>query len=281
MVGPDGSGNLALTMPSARRAQPSALTVAGSDSGGGAGIQADLKVFHTLGIHGTSAITCLTCQNPREVRAVQPAGADIVRQQLEAVLDELPPRAIKTGMLYSTPIMQAIADVLAAWPRIPLVVDPVMVATSGAALLKPASRRALRSRILPLATLTTPNLDEASMLTQRQLSTPEHLRSGARQIHEEFGCAVLIKGGHLKGTREAIDIFYDGKSELLLTAPFVKGVHTHGTGCTLSAAITGYLALGHTLSAAVQKAKSYVTAAIVNSRRVGRHSVLGVPGEHA
>jgi hydroxymethylpyrimidine/phosphomethylpyrimidine kinase len=259
------------------RQSVTALTIAGSDSGGGAGIQADLKVFHALGVHGTTAITCLTCQNPCEVRAVQAARPGIVRQQIEAVLDELPPAAIKTGMLYSAAIIRVVARLFEANRRTPLIVDPVMVATSGARLLQPSAIRVLESALLPLATLVTPNLDEAAILAGQSLSTPEDLRQAARVIRKRFGCAVLVKGGHLRGLREAVDIFWDGATELLLTAPFIRGVPTHGTGCTYSAAIAAFVARGLTLREAVNAAKIHITHAIAGSRRIGRHWTLG-PG---
>jgi hydroxymethylpyrimidine/phosphomethylpyrimidine kinase len=252
---------------------PAALTVAGSDSGGGAGIQADLKTFAALGVHGTSAITCLTAQNPRGVLGIQATTPRLVRQQLEAVFAELPPRAVKTGMLYSAPIIREVASSLGKHkPR--LVVDPVMVSTSGAQLLKPAAVRSLCGELLPLAALVTPNLDEAELLVGRPLRTIEDLRAAAKTLHGRFGCAALVKGGHLRGLPEAVDIFFDGREELLLSAPFVRGVSTHGTGCTYSAAIAGYLALGCTLPAAVQQAKEFITQAIACSHSVGRHSVL-------
>jgi len=256
-----------------------ALTIAGSDSGGGAGIQADLKVFNALGIHGTTAITCLTCQNPREVRAVQAARPEIVRQQIEAVFDELPPAAIKTGMLYSTSVIRVVAELLKSQSNTPIIVDPVMVATSGARLLQPPAIRALRSQLLPLAHLVTPNLDEAAILSDEVLKSPEDLRSAARVIHDRFGCAVLVKGGHLKGLKEAVDIFWDGRNEWLLTAPYIRGVSTHGTGCTYSAAITGLVAKGLRLAEAVKGAKQFITTAITHSQRIGRHWVLGQGSE--
>lgn len=254
---------------------PVALSIAGSDSGGGAGIQADLKVFNALGVHGATAITCLTCQNPREVRAVQAARPDIVRQQIEAVLDELPPAAIKTGMLYSAPIIRIVAGLFRSRKRPPLIVDPVMVASSGAKLLEPSAIRTLQHDLFPLATLVTPNLEEAAILTKRPVTTPEDLRQAARTIYNRFGCAALVKGGHLRGLKEAADILWDGRTELLLTAPFVQGVHTHGTGCTYSAAITALMAKGLTLIEAVTGAKVYVSKAIARSNRVGRHWALG------
>ena len=256
------------------RQLPIALTIAGSDSGGGAGIQADLRVFNALNVHGTTAITCLTAQNPRSVRAVQAASSTMVREQIEAVLDELPPKAVKSGMLYSAPLIRTVAEVLSKTAATPLVVDPVMVATSGAALLKPSAIRTLETRLLPLATLVTPNLDEAAILTGRRLSSPEHLREAARCIRDRFGCAVLVKGGHLRGLREAIDVYWDGTTELLLTAPYIRGVNTHGTGCTYSAAITAFLARGLKLPTAVREAKQHVSNAIANSHRVGRHWTL-------
>jgi hydroxymethylpyrimidine/phosphomethylpyrimidine kinase len=254
---------------------PTALTIAGSDSGGGAGIQADLKTFAALGVHGTSVITCLTAQNPRAFLAVQAAEPDIVRKQLEAVFAELPPQAMKTGMLFSADIIREVAAFVSRLrKRPPLVVDPVMVATSGALLLKPDAVRTLKERLLPLATLVTPNVPEAKALTGLAIREPEDLRTAARLLQKSFRCAVLVKGGHLPGARVAIDLFYDGKVELLLSAPFVRGVSTHGTGCMYSAAIAGYGALGCGSSEAVRKSKEFITRAIAHSRRVGRHSVL-------
>lgn len=253
---------------------PVALTIAGSDSGGGAGIQADLKTFAALGVHGTSALTCITAQNPRRVLAIQPCRPEIVRGQIEAVLEELPPSAVKTGMLFSGEIIRVVAGFLKNRQRIPLIVDPVMISTSGSRLLKPSAIKSLKNELLPLATLVTPNLDEAMILTERDLKTPEDLRWAAKKIHETFGCAALIKGGHLRNSKEAIDIFFDGANELLLTAPFVKDVHTHGTGCTYSAAITGYLARDYALPESVVRAKEFISQAIARSSKVGKHSVL-------
>ena len=257
-----------------RNRTPIALTVAGSDSGGGAGIQADLKTFAALGVHGTSAITCLTAQNPTGVRAIQAARPGIVSDQIEAVFDQLPPAAAKTGMLYSTAIIRVVAACFDRHAGIPLVVDPVMVATSGARLLQPAAIRALLGDLLPRADLVTPNLDEAAILVGAPLESVEDLRGAARAIRDRFGCAVLLKGGHLRGLREAVDIFYDGREEWLLKAPFVRGVSTHGTGCTYSAAVAGYLALGCNLVHAVHLAKEHVSQAIAQSVRVGSHFAL-------
>lgn len=253
---------------------PCALAIAGSDSGGGAGIQADLKTFAALGVHGTSAITCLTAQNPKCVSGIEAASPAIVRQQIEAVFGELPPKAVKTGMLFSEEIIQVVVDFFQNGHRPPLVVDPVMISTSGALLLKTSAVETLQKKLLPLAALVTPNLDEAALLTNLKLSSVEDLRRAARILHEKFGCAALIKGGHLRGIKDAVDIFYDGKTELLLSAPFVKGVSTHGTGCTYSAAIAAHLARGEKLPRAVEKAKQFITDAIANSLRVEKHFVL-------
>ncbi len=250
------------------------MTIAGSDSGGGAGIQADLKTFAALGVHGVSAITCLTAQNPKSICGIQLAEPKIVRQQLEAVLAELRPAAAKTGMLCSAEIIRVVAKFFQDGKRPPLIVDPVMVATSGARLLATAAVKVLQRELLPLTTLVTPNLDEAGILVGKRLSTVEDLRGAAREINARFGCAALVKGGHLPGMREAVDIFYDGETELLLVAPFIRRMKTHGTGCTYSAAITGYLALGCELTEAVQLAKEYITQAIARSTNVAGHTVL-------
>jgi hydroxymethylpyrimidine/phosphomethylpyrimidine kinase len=266
-----------------RKQLPVALTIAGSDSGGGAGIQADLKTFAALGVHGASAIACLTAQNPKRVLAVEPCSPKMLRQQIEAVFEELPPRAVKTGMLFTAENISTAARFFGNSKfeirNLKLVVDPVMISTSGARLLEPAAEKVLREKLLPLAALVTPNLDEAEILAEQKISSPEDLRSAARKIHSRFGSAVLVKGGHLKNSREAVDVFFDGKTELLLSAPFVKGISTHGTGCTYSAAICAALALGHNLPHAVEIGKNFITTAILNSYKIGglkKHFALGI-----
>ena len=254
---------------------PVALAIAGSDSGGGAGIQADLKTFTALRIHGASVITCITAQNPRRVLAVEPCSPDMVRQQIEAVFAELRPAAVKTGMLFSAETIRVVVDFFKMEKGLPLVVDPVMVSTSGAVLLKPSAMKVLRDQLLPLAALVTPNLAEAEILTGHKIASVEDMRRAARAIQIRFGCAVLVKGGHLRGVRDAADIFFDGRTELLLKAPFVKGVSTHGTGCTYSAAIAAALALGHDLPQAVEIGKRHVTAAIARSYQIGKYFALG------
>jgi hydroxymethylpyrimidine kinase/phosphomethylpyrimidine kinase len=203
------------------------------------------------------------------------------------VFEELRPAAVKTGMLFSAEIIRVVADFFKNRKRPPLVVDPVMVSTSGAMLLKPAAIKILKERLLPLATLVTPNLHEAGILTGCEPVSIEGLRAAARKIHARFGCAVLVKGGHLPGPRRsgfvragerrAVDIFFDGRTELLLSAPFVKGVSPHGAGCTYSAAVAAALAAGHDLPHAVELAKRHITRAIAGSYRIGRHFALGHP----
>lgn len=249
--------------------RPVALTVAGSDSGGGAGIQADLKVFAALGVHGTSAITCLTAQTPAGVTGVHAVPRAFVERQLATLTAELPPVAAKTGMLFNAGIIRAVVETFARHPRIPLVVDPVMIATSGARLLRPDALRALQDRLLPLAALVTPNLDEAAALMGRPLGSVEDLRWAARGIHGRWGVPALVKGGHLRDSAQATDVFWDGREERILRAPFVSGVSTHGTGCTYSAAIAAFLALGHPLPEAVERAKATITRAIRRSTRLG------------
>ncbi|MEN9777433.1 MAG: phosphomethylpyrimidine kinase [Verrucomicrobiota bacterium] len=249
--------------------RPVALTVAGSDSGGGAGIQADLKVFAALGVHGTTAISCLTAQTPAGVTGVHAVPQAFMERQLETLMRELPPAAAKTGMLFNAGIIRTVAENFARHREIPLVVDPVMIATSGARLLRPDALRALQDRLLPLAALVTPNLDEAAALLGRPLRSVDDLRWAARGMHGRWGVPVLVKGGHLRDTPQATDILWDGQEERVLRAPFVKGVSTHGTGCTYSAAIAALLALGHPLPEAVEQAKRRITQAIRRSTRLG------------
>ena len=236
---------------------PVALTIAGSDSGGGAGIQADLKTFAALRVHGTTAITCITAQNPKAVLGIEAIRPAMVHQQLEAIFAGFKPQAVKTGMLFSEEIISVVVEFFRK-RRVLLIVDPVMIASSGVRLLKPSAIRILEEKLLPLATLVTPNLDEAEVLIGKKISSLDDLRVSAKEIHRRFGCAALVKGGHLPGVN-AVDFFYDGKREVTLRARFVKGVSMHGSGCTYSAAIAGYLALGHDLSAAIKLAKKFIT----------------------
>ena len=250
-----------------------ALTIAGSDSGGGAGIQADLKTFAALGVHGTSVLTCVTAQNPARVVRTEACSPGIIRAQLQAVFEELRPRAVKTGMLYSVEIVREVARFLQGEGRLPLVVDPVMVSTSGARLMEAGAVLALSEELLSMAALMTPNLHEAALLVGRKIGSVEEMRWVAKELQRRFGCAVLVKGGHLGGMKQAVDVFYNGRDELLLSAPFVRGVKTHGTGCTFASALLAQLAAGRGLIEAATLAKAYVTKAIEKGYPVGKGRV--------
>jgi hydroxymethylpyrimidine/phosphomethylpyrimidine kinase len=251
-----------------------ALTVAGSDSGGGAGIQADLKTFHALGVFGASAITCLTAQNPRRISAVQPVDPRLVREQMERVLEAFPVGAAKTGMLYTAAIVETVAEVFSRRKVRRLVVDPVMVAGSGALLLKKDALAALTRDLFPRAAVVTPNLYEAEVLARRAIRTWAELREAARALTEKFGVPFLVKGGHLPEKGRAVDVLFDGREFHEFGALFVPRIKTHGTGCAFSAAITAHLALGHGLAEAVRRAKGFVTRAIRRAVRIGDHHAL-------
>ncbi|HZL13689.1 MAG TPA: bifunctional hydroxymethylpyrimidine kinase/phosphomethylpyrimidine kinase [Verrucomicrobiae bacterium] len=268
-----------------RKNLPVALTIAGSDSGGGAGIQADLKTFAALGVHGASAITCLTAQNPKRVLGIETVSPKMLRQQLEAVFEELNPRAVKIGMLFSAKNISIVANFFrtpnSELRTLKLIVDPVLISTSGTKLLEPNTLNIFCEKLLPLATLVTPNLFEAEILSGQKITSLEEMSDAAEKIHSRFGCAVLVKGGHLKSkvqgpkSKVAADLFFDGKTELLLSAPFVKNIRTHGTGCVYSAAICAELAKGKNLIGAVQIGKKFVTRAISESYKIGNHFALG------
>jgi hydroxymethylpyrimidine kinase/phosphomethylpyrimidine kinase len=253
-----------------------ALTIAGSDSGGEAGIQADLKTFAALNVHGTSAITCVTAQNRQSVSRIEPCSPKMVRAQIEAVAEAYPLAAAKTGMLFSAAIVREVAAFFrqARARAIPLVVDPVMVSTSGRRLLQSAAIKTLQRDLLPLATLVTPNVSEAEVLSGTKITTPEQLRLAARIIHRAFGCGVLVKGGHLAGTKESVDILYSEAGERMFSAPRVAAKGLHGTGCKYSAAITAWLARGKSLEEAVRLAKGHITEVISSGGRRAA-SVLG------
>jgi hydroxymethylpyrimidine/phosphomethylpyrimidine kinase len=237
-----------------------ALTVAGSDSGGGAGIQADLKTFSAFRVFGMSVITAVTAQNSLGVQGVVNLAPAFVAQQIASVLDDFGADAAKCGMLSTAPIIEAVAAALTERPVARLVVDPVMVAKSGDPLLDPDAREALVWRILPLALLVTPNVPEAEALAGIAVATREDMEEAARRIHALGARNVLVKGGHLKG--DAIDVLWNGRAFTAFSAPRIDSGNTHGTGCTLSAAIAAGLALGRPVPDAVREAKAYVTAAI-------------------
>jgi hydroxymethylpyrimidine/phosphomethylpyrimidine kinase len=244
-----------------------ALTIAGSDSSGGAGIQADLKTFAAHGVFGLSAITAVTAQNTTGVTDVAMMTPAIVAAQIDAVISDLGAQAAKTGMLGNAAVTAAVADAIERHNLVNVVVDPVMVATSGARLLDEAAVATVRARLLPLAALITPNVAEAEILTGLRIATPSDLATAARRLVELGARAALVKGGHLDGP--ATDAFWDGATAFELVAPRVPGRNTHGTGCTLSAAITARLALGHDLVEAVRLAKTYVTQAIAHAPGLG------------
>jgi hydroxymethylpyrimidine/phosphomethylpyrimidine kinase len=248
---------------------PIALTIAGSDSSGGAGIQADLKTFSAFGVYGASVITALTAQNTQGVQAVEAVPAGFVAAQLDSVLSDLAVDAVKTGMLADAGITEAVARALrAALPR-PLVVDPVMVATSGDVLLRPEAIGAVRSALIPLATLITPNLAEAAVLLDaRKAESEADMRDQARALLG-LGCrAVLVKGGHGTGD-QAVDVLADASGVEVCASPRIATPHTHGTGCTLSAAIAALLAQGATLPDAVRRAKAFVWHGLHAGRTLG------------
>lgn len=250
------------------------LTIAGSDSGGGAGIQADLKTFTAMGCFGTSAITCITAQNPDAVTGIEAVSPKLIVAQIKAVTTGFPVAATKTGMLFSADIIHAVARTLKTVACGPLVVDPVMVATSGARLLKQDAIRTLFRELLPLATVITPNLNEAEILASCKIRTLKDLQTAALVISKRFGTACLAKGGHLTGGKVVDVLAVDGELTHY-TAPRVRlrGT-THGTGCTFSAALTAALANGDDLHEAVAIAKNFVTQALKEAHPAGRHYPL-------
>lgn len=256
---------------------PVVMTVAGSDSSCGAGLQADLKTFVARGVYGLCAVTCVVAEHPGEVASIQPVRPAILADQMRLNLEGFRVAAMKTGMLYSSEIIGVVVRELGRARRRPrLVVDPVMVATSGAVLLKPTAVRRLCEELLPMADLITPNLDEAALLVGEPLPNLAAMREAADALRKRFGCAVLVKGGHLGGAK-ARDVLAEGGDVVVFEAPYRKGVHTHGTGCTLSAAIAAELSKGLALRDAVRRGKAFVTRAIARARRIGRWQVL----EHA
>lgn len=245
-----------------------ALTIAGSDSGGGAGIQADLKTFTMLNVFGMSAITAITAQNTLGVHGIYDTPLEGIEKQIDAVAVDIGIDAVKTGMLSKPEVIELVAAKIKQYGMTNLVVDPVMVAKGGASLLATDAQEALRRLLLPLAAVVTPNLPEAEVLTGMEIQSLEAMRVAARRIVDDFGAgAVVVKGGHLQG--DPVDIYYDGKLMESFSAPRYETRHTHGTGCTFSAAITAELAKGTPILQAVQIAKSFITAAIEDELGLG------------
>lgn len=250
-----------------------ALTIAGSDSSGGAGLQADLKTFSALGVYGASAVTCVTAQNPAGVSAIQALDPHTVKEQIRKVCEAFPVGAAKTGMLYSAEIIRAVAQADVEFGIPVLVVDPVMVASSGARLLQADAIDALCNELLPAARVVTPNLHEAEIILGRSISTESELRAAARDIGEKFDVACVLKGGHLGGPH-VIDVLFDEGEEKFFSGPRISARETHGCGCVFSAALTAYLARGHLLEEAVREAKDYVVGALEHAHRIGFHQPL-------
>jgi hydroxymethylpyrimidine/phosphomethylpyrimidine kinase len=252
--------------PRSTETVPVALSVAGSDSSAGAGIQADLKTFSALGVYGLTAVTCIVAEIPGKVSRIEPASARIVSEQIEVLAKSFRITAIKTGLLCSAEIVSAVGSairdigkVIAA--RIPLVVDPVFVATSGDPLLDPEAIETYEKELFPLASLITPNLDEAGRLLAAKIKDRQSMRVAGKELEKKIGTAILLKGGHLAGER-AVDLLFSNGKVVEFSAPFVRGVATHGTGCTYSAAITAGLAKGLSLEQAISAAKKFVTESI-------------------
>ena len=249
---------------------PVALTIAGSDSGGGAGIQADLRTFSFHQVHGTSALTCVTAQNTLGVTRVDALAPEAVIAQIEAVVVDIGVQAAKTGMLLNQAIIEAVADYLSAQPIAQLVVDPVMVSRTGAKLIDEGAIAALTTQLLPLATVLTPNRYEAQILADMQIETLADMRSAARKIQALGPDAVIVKGGGFDNELQGIDVWFDGEQLEILETELVDTPNTHGTGCTLSSAIAANLAKGKSPLSAVTAAKHYVTQALKHSLSIGQ-----------
>ncbi len=246
-----------------------ALTIAGSDSGGGAGIQADLKTFHQFGVFGTSVVCAVTAQNTRGVRLWEPVPPALVAGQLDALAEDLPPQAVKTGMLGTAELVEAVADGIARHRLPNYVLDPVMVASSGDRLLAVDAERTIARRLVPLATLVTPNVDEARILAEQEIRTPQEMENAGLALVRQGAQVVLVKGGHLEG-HTVTDVLVSARGAHRFARPRIETTSTHGTGCTLSAAIAAGLALGRPLARAVDDALDFVHRAIAAAPGLGR-----------
>ena len=255
---------------------PCALTIAGSDSGGGAGIQTDLKTFAVLNVHGTSVVTCITAQNPKEVLAIQPVSSRVVSAQFQALSRGLNPIAVKSGMLFSSAIVKSTLCGLQLLNPRWYVLDPVMIATSGARLLQDSCIQIIQNQLIPKASLVTPNVAEAEVLLERTIRGTAQARASVRQLVDRYEVPFLLKGGHLPSRGRVVDYFYDGHTMNTLESPYILGKDTHGTGCTYAAAITAHLALGDSLAQAVENGKTFIAASIQNTYQIGAHQALNV-----
>ncbi|MET4141365.1 bifunctional hydroxymethylpyrimidine kinase/phosphomethylpyrimidine kinase [Pedobacter sp. UYP1] len=247
---------------------PAVLTIAGSDSGGGAGIQADLKTISALGCYGTSAITAITAQNTMGITNLFELPVTVVIDQIKAVIEDIRPHAIKIGMIPNSALLKAITDILKLYPEIPVLLDPVMIATSGHRLVEEDTIELMKALLIPLTNLVTPNLDEAAILTAMEISTVEHMKIAAHQLLKFGGQAILIKGGHLKGNKH-YDVYLDKKGrEFIFENDSIPSQNTHGTGCTLSSAIACFTARNMEMPEAIKNAESYVHRAIAEGIEV-------------
>lgn len=244
------------------------LTIAGSDCSGGAGIQADLKTFSAHGLFGMSVVVSVVAENTATVTSVMDVSPEVIRDQMDCVFTDIPPNAVKVGMLSTEACMQAVADGLRAYNPPHVVIDPVMVAKNGSPLMQPESIEAFQRIVLPLASLLTPNIPEAEVLLGVKINTEEDMREAAQALSEKTAGSVLVKGGHRVG--DAVDILFDGKTCHRFQTERIDTKNTHGTGCTLSSAIASNLALGHSEAEAVRRAKDYVTTAIRHSLELGK-----------
>ena len=247
-----------------------ALSIAGSDSSGGAGIQADIKTMTMNGVFAMSAVTALTAQNTTGVTSVLEATPEFLADELDAVFTDIRPDAVKTGMVASSALIRVIAEKLRLYQAENIVVDPVMVATSGARLIAEDAVETLTSELLPLADVVTPNIPEAELLSGRTITTADEMVAAAKAIHDAYGCAVLLKGGHR--VNDANDLLYDGAEARWFTGRRIDNPNTHGTGCTLSSAIAANLAKGYALPDAVQRAKAYISGALAAMLDLGKGS---------
>ena len=247
-----------------------ALTIAGSDCSGGAGIQADLKTMTMNGVYGMSAITALTAQNTTGVKSIQEATPEFLKDQLEAVFEDIFPDAVKIGMVSSTELIHVIADQLRAYRARNIVVDPVMVATAGSALIQTDAVQTMVKELLPLADLVTPNIPEAEVLSGMTIGSKEDMQTAAKQMGDRYGCAVLLKGGH--SINDANDLLYTQGKLYWFEGKCIDNPNTHGTGCTLSSAIASNLAKGFSLAESVQRAKEYISGALAAMLDLGKGS---------
>jgi hydroxymethylpyrimidine/phosphomethylpyrimidine kinase len=246
-----------------------ALTIAGSDSGGGAGIQADLKTFQELQVYGMSVITAVTAQNTTGVQGVYSIPTEGIKLQLQSICDDLRPDAIKTGMLFNSETIETVADFIKSYALKKIIVDPVMIAKGGASLLQKESVEALKTQLLPLATMVTPNIPEAEVLTGMKIVTMDDRKEAANILHSMGAAYVLIKGGHDQESEEMIDLLFDGTQFHTFSSKRIRTKNTHGTGCTFSAAITAELAKGSSILEAVHVAKNFIQAAIEDDLQIG------------